>query len=170
MNPIKIKAFALALVLAIGCTACSRQDDAEIIRARIADGAKLAEAHDIKGLLALTTAEVRAEPTDLDRRGIRAALWRTFAYYGPLKLLYPRPEIDVDKDAGRASSRFPFLIVKKEQVFPDLDALRDNPAAWLDAIGAAADLYRFSLTWALVHGTWQVSHVRLERFTGMRFD
>ena len=72
MNPIKIKAFALALVLAIGCTACSRQDDAEIIRARIAEGAKLAEAHDTKGLLALTTTQVRAEPTDLDRRGIRA--------------------------------------------------------------------------------------------------
>jgi len=130
----------------------------------------MAEDHDIAGILALTTEDVRAMPMDLDRRGIKGVLWRTFKYYGPMKILYPRPNIELNEAGNQASARVPFLIVKKEQTFPGLDQLRDDPLAWLEAIGDNADLYKLSLTIIKQDGDWRVQRTLIERFTGMGFD
>ena len=80
----------------------------------------MAEDHDIAGILALTTEDVRAMPMDLDRRGIKGVLWRTFKYYGPMKILYPRPNIELNEAGNQASARVPFLIVKKSRHFQAL--------------------------------------------------
>jgi hypothetical protein len=157
----------LACVL---CPACSKTDDSEKIRSVIARGAALAEAHDISGILELATRDVRATPMDLDRRGIKGVLWRTFNYYGPLDILYPRPAVEVEADGHAATARFPFLIVKKGHPVPDLKRLRDNPMAWIEALGETADLYRLRLSFARQGGAWRVRQASLERFTGTGFE
>lgn len=165
----RIAAWVLtAFMIGILCLSCSQQDNEDRIRALIADGAAAAEAHDIAAILALATAQVRAMPMDLDRRGIKAVLWRTFRHYGPLAVLYPRPVVTVDESTARAS--VPFLIVKKEHPFTELGTLRDDPAAWLEAVGDAADLYRLQLAWVARDGGWRVNRATLERFTGTGFE
>jgi hypothetical protein len=155
---------SLLLVTCLFCMACSRDNDAETIRARIAEGAALAEAHDIGGLLKLATGEIRAMPMDMDRRGIKGVLWRTFRHYGDVAIMYPRPTIDIDDGARDASTQFPFMIVKKKITIPGLDALRDDPLAWVDAVGDQADLYRLRLQWVKHDGDWLVDRAYLERF------
>lgn len=107
---------------------------------------------------------------NLDQRGIKGVLWRTFNYYGLLKILYPRPKIEFNDAGDQASARFPFLIVKKEQMIPGLDQLRDDPLAWLEAIGENVDLYHLSLQLIKQGGRWRVRQTAIERFTGKGFD
>lgn len=131
-----IKRFVASLVLVMICTAafwaCTKKDDSVQIRELIATGAVLAQDHNIGGLLDLTTEDVRAMPMDLGRNGIKGVLWRAFNYYGPLKILYPRVFVEIQEGGNVAQAQTPFLIVKKEQTFPGLDKLRDDPVAWLD--------------------------------------
>ena len=148
------------------CASCSGQNDSDKIRTLIDNGAALAQAHDIEGMLELATADVRAMPMNLDRRGIKGVLWRTFKYYGPMTILYPRPAVEIDAAGHGASARVPFLIVKKEHPFKDLEGFRDDPVAWVEAIGDAAGLYRLQLQLTSQNGDWQVAQVVLERFTG----
>lgn len=154
------------ILLVIGVLGCARDSDEEKIRALIADGGRLAEAHDIAGLMDLGTAELLAMPMELDRREIKAALWRTFRYYGPLRVVYPRPTVDIRDDSTHATARFPFLILRKEQILPDLDTLRDDPAAWLATIGENADLYRIYLELIRQDNRWRVDRVTIERYPG----
>ncbi|BBO76889.1 hypothetical protein DSCW_43060 [Desulfosarcina widdelii] len=159
-----------AIVFFTLCTACSRGDDADKILAQIARGAERAEAHDIGGLLKLASEGVVAMPMNLDRNGIRPVLWRTFKYYGPLAVFYPRPEIEIIAAAGEASTRFPFLIVRKDHEIPGLDTLRDDPMAWLEAVGDKADLYNLQLEWIQKDDEWVVDRAFLERFSGRGFE
>jgi hypothetical protein len=151
-------------------TACTRDNDAERIRTQIARGAERAEAHDIGGLLELASESVVAMPMNLDRRGIRAVLWRTFNYYGPLAVFYPRPEIEIDAAAGESSTRFPFMIVRKENEISGLETLRDDPLAWIEAVGGKADLYRLQLDWIQEDGKWVVDRAFIERFAGRHYE
>lgn len=160
----------LLLGFCLLCATCAEKDDETTIRALIDKGAVLAETHDIAAILDLTTGDVRAMPLDLDRRGIKAILWRTFNYYGPLRILYPRPSIEVKGEYNEASAQIPFLIVKKEQTIPDLEGLRDDPVAWIEALGDAADLYRIRLVLARQNGDWLIDQVFLNRFTGVGFE
>jgi hypothetical protein len=156
--------------VAVLCMAsCAERDDVRAIRTLIKEGAVLAEKHDIGGILALASEDLQALPGELDRQQIRGVLWRAFTYYGALKVIYPRPAVDVEKDGDRAMARFPFLIVKKEQSLPSLEALYDDPQRWLDEVGENADLYRFKLHFIKKGGAWLVREVHLERFTGLRF-
>ena len=149
--------------------ACTDSDDAQQIRALIDEGASLAEAHDVGAILKLATADVRAMPMDLDRRGIRAVLWRTFNHYGPLAILYPRPAIEINAAAGRATAEVPLLLLKKEVEMPGLDGLRSNPLAWIEAVGDQADLYRLRLQWTKDDRQWLVDMAVVERFDGTGF-
>jgi hypothetical protein len=170
VDRIFLKLFLIAIVVLVVCMACSRQDDAEKIQALIAKGAASAEAHDIAAILALASGDVRGMPMDLDKRGMKRILWRTFNYYGPLNIYYPRPGVEVNNEGNEASAQFPFLIVKKEQMIPDLEKLRDDPKAWIQAIGKTADLYRLRLLFVKQDGDWLVDRAFLERFTGMGFE
>jgi hypothetical protein len=107
---------------------------------------------------------------DLNRSGIKGVLWRTFNYYGPIKVLYPRPTIEVHDELDEASAEFPFLIVKKEQAIPSLEDLRDDPVAWVEKIGETADLYHLRLQLTRQDGDWLVDRAFLERFTGLGFE
>lgn len=160
----------LGCIIGLICSGCSREDDAQQIRALIATGVGLAEEHDVSGLLALATEDVQAAPMDLDRRGIRGVLWRTFKAYGSIRILYPYPAIELDGTLKEASAQFPFLIVKKDRRLPDLERLQDDPAAWLEAVGSQADLYRLRLQLIQQGGAWLVERAMLERFSVLGFE
>jgi len=148
---------------------CAERDDVRAIRRLIKEGAVLAEKHDIGGILALASEDLQALPGELDRQQVKGVLWRAFKYYGALKVIYPRPAVDVEKDSDHASARCPFLIVKREHSFPRLEALYNDPQGWLDEVGENADLYRLKLDLIKKKGSWLVKEVRLERFTGLGF-
>jgi hypothetical protein len=148
---------------------CGERDDVRAIRTLIKEGAVLAEKHDIGGILALASEDLQALPGELDRQQVKGVLWRAFKYYGALKVIYPRPAVDVEKDSGHALARFPFLIVKREHSFPRLEALYNDPQGWLDEVGENADLYRLKLDLIKNGRDWLVKEVRLERFTGLGF-
>jgi len=162
----------LALLLAIGTLfmACSRGNDTEQIRKRIADGAALAEAHEVGKLLKLASEDIRAMPMNLDSRGIKGALWQAFKRYGSFAVLYPRPTIEIDANARDASTQFPFLIVKQAVALPGLAELRNDPLAWIAAVGDQADLYRLRMQWIKHDGAWLVDLAVLERFEGAAFE
>jgi hypothetical protein len=156
--------------VAVLCMAsCAERDDVRALRTLIKQGAMLAEKHDIGGILELASEDFQALPGALDRRQVRGVLWRAFKYYGALKVIYPRPAVDVEKDSDHALARFPFLIVKKEHSLPKLEALYNDPQGWLDEVGENADLYRLKLDLIKNGGGWLVNEVHLERFTGLGF-
>lgn len=159
----------LLLVIA-ACFSCSDGDDSEAIRRLIETGAGLAEEHDIGGILDLATRDLVARPGELNRTAVKGVLWRAFGYYGRLKVLYPRPEVEIKEDPARAVARFPFLIVKKDQGFPGLEKLTDDPLAWVREVGQSADLYRLELQLIKQDGEWRVNLAHLERFSGAGFQ
>lgn len=170
MNHMILKFFLYAMAVGTFCVACSSRDDVEELHALIAKGAALTEARDIAGMMKLASDGVRAMPMDVDHNGIKGVLWRTFNYYGPIKVLYPRPIIEVHDELDEASAQFPFLIVKREQTIPSLEDLRDDPVAWLEKIGGTADLYRLRLQLTRQDGDWLVDRAFLEQFTGLGFE
>ena len=150
--------------------ACAEKDDAAAIRALIQKGALLAEDQDVSGILELTTDDVVALPGQHDRREIKRIIWAAFMHYGKLKVLYPKPSVDLSDTENSASCRIYLLIVKKEQAFPDLKALYNDPKRWLEEAGENADLYQINLELLKKDGTWLVKKAHLERFRGIGFS
>ena len=150
--------------------ACSSKDDVAAIRALIKKGAELAEDHDVGGIMDLTTRDVRAHPGQLNRLEIKRVIWRAFRYYGRLKVLYPRPSVDVSENGHQADCKVYLLIVKQDQALPEVKEFYDDPKRWLETVGENADLYQLNLALIKKEGTWQVHQAHLEGFKGFGFS
>jgi hypothetical protein len=148
---------------------CSRENDVEVIRQLVNKAAKEAEAHDIGGLMKLTTEDFIADPGGHDRRAVRGILFRAFAYYKQFRLVYPQPSVELASDDKTAAATVYFLIVRKDISFPELDSLYHDPQGWLDQVGENADLYRLHLKLGKKEGKWLVRLAQLESFTGVGF-
>jgi hypothetical protein len=159
---------ALFMVWSVACS-CSVKDDEDVIRTIIEKGARLAEDHDIQGILHLTSQQFEANPGKLNRTNVKAVLWRTFKYYGPISVYFPRPHVQLEEAISGATAQLPFLIVKRDQSFPELERLRDEPVQWLNEVGEHADLYRLRLQFVEQGGDWVVDRALVERFTGLGF-
>ncbi|MBI5586366.1 MAG: hypothetical protein HY892_21350 [Deltaproteobacteria bacterium] len=171
MNPIRLKGLVAGLlILWLLASACSREDDVVTLQALIKKGSALAEKHDIPGLLGLTSGDFTASPGGHDRQGVKGILGLAFRHYGPLRVLYPRPGIDLGPSKQRASGTVYFMIVKKELSYPGLEALYSNPRAWLAEAGENADLYRLKLEFKKTSGKWIVVSARLDPFRGLGFE
>ncbi len=149
--------------------ACSEKDDAQLIRALIKKGAELAENHDVGGVMELTTEDVVALPGHHNRLEIKRIIWSAFMHYGKLKVLYPKPSVELSKDGG-ASCGIYLLIVKKDRAIPDLKDLYDDPGGWLETVGENADLYQIKLQMLKIDGRWLVKQAHLEGFKGLGFS
>ena len=157
---------ALALFI-IPC--CGEKDDVSAIRSLIKKGAGHAEKHEMDGILKLASDDLRVLPCDVDRREVRRIRWLAFRHYGDLKVVYPRPGVEIEKDGNHASAQFPFLIVKRDQSFPKLNELVNDPQKWVQEVGESADLYRLKLRLSKSSGEWLVNQAQIERFTGLGF-
>ncbi len=151
-------------------SSCSEKDDITVIRQLIEQGTKLAENHDINGLMKLTTGDFIALPGKHDNRDVKTIIWLAFKHYRKFKILYPEPGISLQTNSDSALATVKFLIVKKERSLPDLNELWRNPEKWLKELGENADLYQLKLEWLKQNGNWLVKEARLAPFRGLGFD
>ncbi len=148
---------------------CAEKDDVSAIRELVEECVGLAEEQNVKGIIERTTPDFYADPGQRDRMHTRKMLWWVFRQYGAFKILYPEPRIE-SIEAGRlASGRVYVMIVRKDQSYPALKDLYDDPDAWLEQVGQNADLYRLDLDFLKKDGDWFVKIARLEKFKGLGF-
>ena len=114
---------------------CSAKDDEKALRELVERAAQLAEQHDIGEIMDLTTEDFKAQPGDLDHRETKRILFMAFRHYGDLKVVHPRPSVDLDSGEGGASVSVPFLIVKRDQSLPELKGLYSDPKKWVEKVG-----------------------------------
>ena len=157
-------------ILFIFLVTCSDKDDVSAIRELIKKGAALAEDHDVGGIMDLTTEDLVAHPGQVNRLEIKRIIWRIFRHYGKLKVLYPKPSVDVSAEDSTATCEVYLLIVKKDQTFPDVKEFYDDPKGWLETVGENADLYQMNLEMIKTEGKWWVQQVHLEGFKGFGFS
>ncbi len=150
--------------------ACSDKDDVSAIRELIKKGAEMAEDHDVGGIMNLTTEDVIAQPGQMTHREIKGILWRAFRHYGKLRVLYPKPSVDISDKDQTAVCKVYLLIVKKDRTIPDVDELYDDPKRWLETVGESADLYKMRLEMLKKEGKWRVKQAHLEGFKGFGFS
>ena len=150
----------VCLFIAAGC---GHNDEVAVIRDQIQKGAALAEAHDINGLMKLAAEDIVVNPGGYNRREIKRIIWAVLRHYGHIKIIYPRPSVDLSND-NQASCGLVFLIVKKNRVIPDVKELYDDPQAWIETVGANADLYRLKFEMLKTNKGWQVKNAYLETF------
>jgi hypothetical protein len=167
VNLIRVAAFFSIIFLFL--ISCSKKDDASLIDALIKKAAKLAEAHDVKKLVKLTTEDFLALPGRHDRQETKRILWLAFRHYGQFKILFPEPSIDVAETSSAATARVYFVIVRKDLSYLGLKDLYKDPEAWLEEVGENADLYRIDLDFVVKDGDWLVKTARLEPFRGLGF-
>lgn len=160
----------LWVIIFLCLIACSEKDDVSAIRELIKKGAEMAEDHDVGGIMDLTTEDVMAQPGQMTHREIKGILWRAFRHYGTLRVLYPRPSVDVSNKDHTAVCNVYLLIVKKDRTLPDVDEFYDDPKRWLETVGENADLYQMRLEMLKKEGKWRVKQAHLEGFKGFGFS
>ena len=150
--------------------ACSQKDDVQVIRELIKDGAKLAEDHNVSGIMELATEDVVALPGHHNRIEIKRIIWAALMHYGKLKVLYPKPSVDLSTTDNSATCMIYLLIVKKDRTIPDVKDLYEEPRRWLETVGENADLFQIKLQLLKKDGMWRVNQAHLEGFKGLGFS
>ena len=150
--------------------ACSLKDDVQVIRELIKDGAKLAEDHNVSGIMELATEDVVALPGHHNRIEIKRIIWAALMHYGKLKVLYPKPSVDLSTTDNSATCMIYLLIVKKDRTIPDVKDLYEEPRRWLETVGENADLFQIKLQLLKKDGMWRVNQAHLEGFKGLGFS
>ena len=152
----------LVIVVFFYLAACSEDDDAALIRNLIKEGSELAEEYNISGLLNLTSEDFLAQDGKLNRQQVKKFLWLIFKRYGKFHLLYPVPAIELAENGRSAKVELYFLIVRKEQSFPNLKELYRDPQRWLEEVGENADPYRLNAILQKNSGDWLVKSAKIE--------
>ncbi len=150
-------------------SSCTNKDEAEVIHRLIKKGVKLAEKHNVGGLMELTAEGFLALPGDRDRAQVRSILFMAFRHYREFRILYPQPSVDLEGTGDAASATIYFLIVRQDRSYPELKDLYGDPGGWLEEVGENADLYRLKLELIKKGGDWLTKRAHLEPFKGYGF-
>ena len=151
---------ALCLTVA-GCRGCEDKSDAQLIREKIEEAARLAEKHDIAGLVELCTKDLQAQPGGHDRQSVKGVLLFAFKRYGQFEVAHPRPSIEVDPGGSSAQAKVPFLIVRGDKRVPGLQQFVEEPKAWLEQASEIADPYYLELLFEKQDGEWKARRAEL---------
>ena len=151
-------------------SACSQKDDVQVIRGLIKEGAELAEDHNVSGIMEMTTEDVVAFPGNHNRMEIKRIIFAALMHYGKLRVLYPKPSVDLSTTDNSATCMIYLLIVKKDRTIPDVKDLYEEPRRWLEKVGENADLFQVELQLLKKDGKWLVNRARLEGFRGLGFS
>lgn len=162
-------ALIVFLVAMTFASACSRKEDADLVREVIQEGVERAEAHQIGDLLKLATQDFIALPGRYNRRSVKGVLFAAFRHYGQFKINYPWPTVEMDSNGLEAQATIYFLIVSKSRPLPGLKALYHDPQRWIEVAAEKADLYQLKLKWIKHDGGWKVRQAALEGFKGTGF-
>ena len=160
----------MALFFLFLAAACSQKDDVQVIRGLIKEGAELAEDHNVSGIMELTTEDVVALPGHHNRMEIKRIIFAALMHYGKLKVLYPKPSVDLSTSDNSAICMIYLLIVKKDRTIPDVKDLYEEPRRWLETVGENADLFQVKLQLLKKDGKWLVKQAHLEGFKGLGFS
>jgi hypothetical protein len=169
-NLMKVLLAGMLFFFFFWAAACSQKDDVQVIRELIKEGAELAEDHNVSGIMELTTEDVVALPGHHNRLAIKRLLFSAFMHYGKLKVLYPKPSVDLSSTDNSATCMIYLLIVKKDRTIPDLKDLYEEPRRWLETVGENADLFQIKLQLLKKDGKWRVKQAHLEAFRGLGFS
>jgi hypothetical protein len=161
--------FLMAGIFILVCGSCAPKDEEKALQELVEKAARLAEKQNIRGIMGLTTHDFKAMPGNVDQRESKRILFITFRHYGNLKVLHPRPSVDLESGENEALVSFPFLMVRKDHPLPTLKDLYNNPQAWAEKMSEKADLYHFKLKAIKVKGEWLVREAYLEKYTGRNF-
>lgn len=159
----------LFLFLCFFLMSCAQKDDTDVIRQLIKQGALLAENHDIRGLMKMTSEDFLAMPGQHNHNSVRRILWMAFRHYQEFKVMYPKPSVELESNGFTASATIYFVIVKKDVSFPQLTELYKDPQGWLEVAGENVDLYKLTLE-LLKKKDWLVTQAHLELFRGLGFS
>jgi hypothetical protein len=169
-NLMKMMIPAMVFFFFFLAASCSEKDDAQVIRVLIKDAAEMAEDHNLSGIMELTTEDVVALPGRHNRLEIKRLIFSAFMHYGKLKVLYPKPSVELSTTDNSATCMIYLLIVKKDRAIPDVKDLYNEPRRWLETVGENADLYQVKLQLLKKGSTWRVNQAHLEGFTGLGFS
>ena len=162
-----------ALIAVVGMllllTACGKKDDTEAVRDLIKKGAELAQKHAVGDLMELTTEDFSASPGTRDAGEVKKILFLAFQHYGVFEIHYPRPSVSFGREEGRAGTVLYFVIVRRDQPFPELKELYRDPERWIEAAREKADLYRLQLDLRKAGDDWKIQKAHLEGFKGYGF-
>ena len=168
-NGIGLRALLCGVFCLFFLPSCTAKAESEVIRGVIEKAARLAEGHDVDGLMDMTTEDFSAQPGNRDRTEVRGILRMAFRHYRQFRILYPKPGVDLSEDGHTASAVVYFLIVRQDRSYPGLKELYENPQAWLEEVGENADLYRLALRWVKWKNDWLAAQARLDPFRGHGF-
>ena len=169
-NLMKMMISGMLLFCFFWVAACSQKDDVQVIRELIKEGAELAEEHNVSKIMELTTEDIVALPGNYNRLAIKRIIFSAFMHYGKLKVLYPKPSVDLSNTDNSATCMIYLLIVKQDRTIPDLKNLYEEPRRWLEAVGENADLFQIELQLLKKDGKWLVNQAHLEGFKGLGFS
>jgi hypothetical protein len=169
-NLTKMMIHAMVFFFIFLAASCSEKDDVQAIRTLIKDAAEMAEDHNLNGIMELTTEDVVGLPGHHNRLEIKRFIFSAFMHYGKLKVLYPKPSVDLSAKDNSATCMIYLLIVKKDRAIPDVKDLYNEPRRWLETVGENADLYQVKLQLLKKGATWRVHQARLEGFKGLGFS
>lgn len=150
--------------------ACGEKDAAEAVRDLIKKGAELAQKHAVDDLMELTTEDFSASPGTRDAGEVKRILFMAFRHYRTFKIHYPRPSVLFGREEGRARAALYFVIVRRDQPFPDLKDLYRDPERWIEAAREKADLYQLQLDLLKAGDDWKIQKAHLEGFKGYGFQ
>lgn len=162
-------AIGLAVGVCVFVSSCGGKDDTKAIYALIQKGTGLAEDKQVGDLMDLALPEFVAQPGSRNRQEAKGVLFAAFMHYDKFRIHYPRPEVALFPDDGRAEATIRFLIVRQDQSIPGLKELYDDPRKWIEKAGEKADLYQLKLALKKEEGEWLVSEAELAGFKGAGF-
>jgi hypothetical protein len=162
--------FFLPLLLGLSCGLCGEEtSDEEQIRKIIGKAVMLAEKKDIGGIMKMASEDFVAMPNQMGRRETKGMLFYVFQRYRDLSILYPRPGVSVEPGASTGSASVVFLLLRGNDVRPELEGLPDDLEKWIEKVGDYTRLYRLKINFVKAGGDWLVQRAHLERFQGLGF-
>lgn len=144
--------------------ACSKTDREEEVYILIQHAVDLAEGHNLSGLMELTQEGFTAGPGDYTSKDIRRILFVTFKRFGKFRIHYPKPSIRLSEDEETAIVKMNFLMAKKDRLFPELNMLYEDAAAWVRGVDERTDIYTLTMELSYESGDWLVKKARITSF------
>ena len=149
----------LLAALIAATSACEESAEGREIQLLVEDIEAALEQGSAKQLLAQTTDDFVALPGRLGRRAVTRRMYVMFRLNGGVEALHPRPELEIES-ADAASLRVPFLIVTPGRSLPELDALYDDPDAWIERAAQLDDVAHAELSLVRRGERWLVQTAR----------
>ncbi|MDJ0764480.1 MAG: hypothetical protein QNJ97_16000 [Myxococcota bacterium] len=153
----RVVILSVAVLSLIGCEA--HKEEQEIL-AVIETGVQHLEARDIGQAMGLATGDFMAHPGKLGRGAVARRLMALNKTYGAISILHPAPDIDVDVSNDRAIVTMPFIAVRSGFNPHELDAVYDDPEAWITRAADVADVRQVEISMIKKDTQWRVQTTR----------